>query len=81
MSILHLEIQEGVEHMESKKYWVKYPKHVPLTLRLTEFLQGKSHIEYGDRYMYFAFFQTARALLVHGTYFHGFSKECHKRSF
>ena len=38
-----------------------------LTLRLTEFLHGKGHIVYEDSY--FASFQTARALLAHGTYF------------
>ena len=64
--ILFLEIQEGAEHMTSKKYCDMYPKHVALTLRLTEFLHGKGHIVYRDSY--FASFQTARALFVHGTY-------------
>ena len=75
--ILFLEIQKDAELMASKKYCDQYPKHVALTLRLTEFLHGKGHVVYGDSF--FASFQTARALLAHGTYFHRFSKECHKR--
>eukprot|EP00731_Ephydatia_muelleri_P022143 Em0014g734a len=74
--ILFLEIQEGAELMASKKYCDQYPKHVALTLRLTEFLHGKGHVVYGDSY--FASFQTARALLAHGTYFTGLVKNATK---
>ncbi|KAL5474749.1 hypothetical protein EMCRGX_G026742 [Ephydatia muelleri] len=74
--ILFLEIQEGAELMASKKYCDQYPKHVALTLRLTEFLHGKGHAVYGDSY--FASFQTARALLAHGTYFTGLVKNATK---
>eukprot|EP00731_Ephydatia_muelleri_P007170 Em0003g1418a len=75
--ILFLEIQEGVELMASKKYCDQYPKHVALTLRLTEFLHGKGHVVYGGD-SYFASFQTARALLAHGTYFTGLVKNATK---
>ena len=74
--ILFLEIQEGAELMASKKYCDQYPKHVALTLRLTEFLHGKGHVIYGDSY--FASFQTARALLAHGTDFTGLVKNATK---
>ena len=74
--IQFLEIQEGAELMASKKYCDQYPKHVALTLRLTEFLHGKGHVVYGDSY--FASFQTARALLAHGTYFTGLVKNATK---
>ena len=69
-------IQEGAELMASKKYCDQYPKHVALTLRLTEFLHGRGHVVYGDSY--FASFQTARALLADGTYFTGMVKNATK---
>ena len=47
-----------------------------LTLRLTEFLHGKGLIVFGDSY--FAYFQTARALLARGTYFTGLVKNATK---
>ena len=44
--MLILEYQEVKESMEKKKWCDKYPKHVALSLRLTEMLHGKGHIVY-----------------------------------
>ena len=67
--MLFLELQQCKESMKQKKWCDKYPKHVALSLRLTEMLHGKGHIVYGDSY--FTSIQTVKALLEHGTYYLG----------
>ena len=55
--------------MEGKRYCDKYPKSVALTLRMTEFLQGRGHVVHGDSA--FASVATRTALLECSAYFSG----------
>ena len=64
--LLHLQIQEGAELMERKRFCDMYPKHVATTLQLTVFLHWKGHVVYGDSYL--ASLQTTKVLLERGTY-------------
>ena len=62
--------------MAGKRYCGKYPKSVALTLRMTEFLNGRGHVVHGDSA--FASVATCTALLEHSTYFSGLLKTAHK---
>ena len=74
--MLHIEIQESKEDMANKDFTDRFSKHTALVLRLTKMLHGKGHIVYGDSA--YTSFETACAMLEHGTYYTGLLKTAHR---